>query len=160
MRKRTGNKKEFVTFILKNNGFTLAEMLFGFSIFIIIASLLPLSLRYLADGEASEMRLQRMEWEIFSAQLKKEVHMSVDIEVNEGRLTLAGSGESVSFEKYGSNLRRRVNGKGHEVVLQNIHAASFSFQGKSLLVEAQSRRGENFHTVIVPFIEVNQNAPE
>ena len=101
-----------------------------------------------------------MEWEIFSAQLKKEVHMSVNIEVNEGRLTLAGSGESVSFERYGSNLRRRVNGQGHEVVLQNIQAASFSFQGKSLLVEAQSRNGENFHTVIVPFIEVNQNAPE
>jgi competence protein ComGF len=51
MRKRTGKKKEFVTFILKSNGFTLAEMLFSFSIFIIIASLLPLSLRFLADGK-------------------------------------------------------------------------------------------------------------
>lgn len=160
MRKRTGKKKEFVTFILKSNGFTLAEMLFSFSIFIIIASLLPLSLRFLADGEASEKRLRRMEWEIFSAQLKKEVHMSGNIAVDEGRLTLADSGESVSFEKYGSNLRRRVNGKGHEVVLQNIQAASFSFQGNSLLVEAQSLSGENFYTVIVPFIEVNQNAPE
>jgi competence protein ComGF len=160
MKKTTSKKKKSVTCFLRNEGFTLAEMLFSFSIFIIIASLLPLSLRYLDDGEAAEKRLQRLEWEIFSAQLKKEVHMSGNISVNEGRLTLAGSGESVSFEKYGSNLRRRVDGKGHEVVLQNIQAASFSFQGKSLLVEAKSRQGQDFHAVIVPFIEGDQNAPE
>jgi competence protein ComGF len=160
MRKRAGKKKKSVTFILRSNGFTLAEMMFSFAIFLIIASLLPLSLRYLSDGEASAKRLQRMEWEIFSAQLKKEVHMSENIAVIEGRLTLTASGESVSFEKYGTNLRRRVGGKGHEVVLQNLEAASFSFHGQSLVVEARSRYGQDFHAVIVPFIEVNQNAPE
>lgn len=108
-----------------SNGFTFVEMLCAFSLFIILASFLPLCFPIIYhDGFVNE-RLQKMEWEVFSSQVKKELRMSEKVSVENNRLILIKDNQTIVYEKYGSSIRRRVNYQGHEVMLQNLKMVSF-----------------------------------
>jgi competence protein ComGF len=108
-----------------NKGFTFVEMICVFSIFLMIVSFFPLCLRLLYQDGFVEERLQKMEWEVFIGQTKKEVRMSDQVSVTSNRLTLVSDGQSIMYEQYGSTIRRRVNLKGHEVILQNVKTITF-----------------------------------
>ena len=60
---------------LNNKGFTIVEMIISFSAFLFIVSFIPLSFRFLYQDGFVEERLQRMEWEVFIGQAKKENRM-------------------------------------------------------------------------------------
>jgi competence protein ComGF len=112
--------------ILNSRGFTLLEMLFSFSIFCIIVSFLPLLMRIMINDQPFEMRNQRMEWEVFISQMKKEVRLSNKLTVNTSQtLLLEKNGKTVIYEKYGTNIRRRVDYKGNEFLLQNVSFFQF-----------------------------------
>ncbi|GLB58176.1 competence type IV pilus minor pilin ComGF [Cytobacillus sp. NCCP-133] len=127
-----------------NKGFTMLEMLFAFSIFLILASFLPLSFRFLFHDWGLDERTQRLEWAVFINQMKKEVRLADDAEVFESRVTLKVAGQNVSYEKYGSNLRRRVDLKGHEVVLQKIDSVSFTRINGGLKMVVKDIFGEEY----------------
>lgn len=112
--------------VLNNGGFTLVEMLLTFSIFCIIVSFLPQSFQLMINEQPIEKRIQRLEWEVFISQIKKEVRMSTSITVLNQTILLQKDGETIIYEKYGTNLRRRVDYKGHEILLQNV--GSFQFE--------------------------------
>ncbi|UOE57930.1 prepilin-type N-terminal cleavage/methylation domain-containing protein [Cytobacillus oceanisediminis] len=109
-----------------NNGFTMLEMLFAFSIFSMIVSLLPVSFNFLFQDWKMEARTQRLEWHVFINQLKKEIRLADTADISPVSIVLTIDGKSVIYEKYGSNLRRRVDMKGHEIVLQKLDAITFS----------------------------------
>lgn len=111
---------------LNESGFTLLEMLFAFSIFLIIVSLLPLSYRIILEDKMIESRIQRLEWEVFISQIKKEVRTSSKVTVFNQVLVLEKDGQTIIYERYGTNIRRRVDSKGHEILLQNV--SSFKFE--------------------------------
>jgi competence protein ComGF len=50
--------------------------------------------------------------------------------------------ETVIYEKYGSNLRRRVNFTGHEIVLQNVDQYIFSLQRNAVKVTVKHLNGK------------------
>ncbi|WP_260507958.1 competence type IV pilus minor pilin ComGF [Cytobacillus firmus] len=109
-----------------NNGFTMLEMLFAFSIFLMIVSFLPVSFNFLFQDWKMEARTQRLEWHVFINQLKKEIRLADTANISPVSIVLTIDGKSVIYEKYGSNLRRRVDMKGHEIVLQKLDAITFS----------------------------------
>ncbi|MCM3242222.1 MULTISPECIES: competence type IV pilus minor pilin ComGF [Cytobacillus] len=109
-----------------NKGFTMLEMLFAFAIFLMIASFLPVSINFLFQDWKMEARTQRLEWHVFINQLKKEIRLADAAEISPVSIVLTIDGKSVIYEKYGSNLRRRVDMKGHEVVLQKLDRITFS----------------------------------
>ncbi|WP_264738537.1 competence type IV pilus minor pilin ComGF [Cytobacillus firmus] len=109
-----------------NNGFTMLEMLFAFSIFLMIVSFLPISFNFLFQDWKMEARTQRLEWHVFINQLKKEIRLADTADISPVSILLTIDGKSVIYEKYGSNLRRRVDMKGHEIVLQKLDAITFS----------------------------------
>ncbi|MDF2038592.1 prepilin-type N-terminal cleavage/methylation domain-containing protein [Bacillus sp. CMF12] len=109
-----------------NNGFTMLEMLFAFSIFLMIVSFLPVSFNFLFQDWKMEARTQRLEWHVFINQLKKEIRLADTADISPVSIVLTIDGKSVIYEKYGSNLRRRVDMKGHEIVLQKLDAITFS----------------------------------
>lgn len=111
--------------VLNSRGFTLAEVLLSFSIFCLIVSFLPVIVPILIHQHPIEMRIQRLEWEIFISQIKKEIRMSQNISVSSQRLQLERDGQLIIYEKYGANLRRRVDNKGHEILLQQVHSFQF-----------------------------------
>lgn len=111
--------------LFNSKGFTVVEMLCAFSIFLLIVSFFPVCLRLVSQEGSVEERLQKMEWEVFIGQAKKEIRMSDKVSVDRNILTLAKNGQSIIYERYGSKIRRRVNLMGHEVTLQNIKTVTF-----------------------------------
>lgn len=110
---------------LNSGGFTMLEMLFAFSIFLMLVSFLPLSFNYLFQDWKFNARTQRLEWLIFINQMKKEVRLADDADISNGRIVLRKAEQTIVYEKYGTNLRRRVDLKGHEIVLQQVESVSF-----------------------------------
>ncbi|WP_313798297.1 competence type IV pilus minor pilin ComGF [Cytobacillus sp.] len=111
--------------LFNHKGFTMVEMLYAFSIFLIIVSFFPLSFKYLFQNEQFEARNKAMEWHVFVQQLKKEVRLSDEIIVFNDRLILRRDGQSIQFDKHGTNIRRRVDEKGHEIVFQQVERIRF-----------------------------------
>lgn len=111
--------------VFNNKGFTMLEMLYAFSIFLIIVSFLPLSFRYLFQNDLFEARTKTIEWHVFVQQLKKEVRLSEEIAVLSSRIILRKDGQSIQFDQHGTNIRRRVDEKGHEIVLQQVDKIRF-----------------------------------
>lgn len=105
-------------------GFTMLEMLYAFFVFCIIMSLMPLILKTIFTS-GIDNRLQRLEWEVFISQVKKEMRMIDNLYILNGQLFLKEGEEVISYEKYKDKIRRQVNMKGHEVMLQKVKSMKF-----------------------------------
>ncbi|WP_428909099.1 competence type IV pilus minor pilin ComGF [Niallia sp. Krafla_26] len=134
--------------LFSNKGFTLVEMLVAFSIFLIIASFIPLSIKMMIQNEIVDERLQRMEWEVFISQVKKEVRMSDTITINHNRLLLNSNGKNIIYEQYGPSIRRRVDLKGHEIYLQNIKSVTFEKLNQGVKISVQDIYDQNESKII------------
>ncbi len=66
-----------------------------------------------------------MEWHVFVQQLKKEVRLSDELFVFNDKIILKKDGQTILFDKHGTNIRRRVDDKGHEIVLQQVETVRF-----------------------------------
>jgi competence protein ComGF len=122
---------------LNEHAFTLVEMLFSFLVFTIIIFFISPLLGVMVQHNAPSIRLQEMEWDVFSSQIKKEIRMSTKGQVVSNRLILTEDGGSISFEKYENILRRRVNNTGHEVLLQNVAEVNFTLLPNMVRVDVK-----------------------
>jgi competence protein ComGF len=110
---------------MDNKGFTLLEMLLSFSVFLIIASFIPLFFQLVAIP-SEKNKLNMLEWEVFLQQAKIEIREATELDVKNGILYLKNvSGQTISYEQYNHLLRRRIDGTGHEILLKNISTVSF-----------------------------------
>lgn len=133
--------------------FTLIEVLFAFSIFMTIVFFMVPVLHIVLDNKDSNGRLQEMEWEVFCSQIKKEIRISSKAEVVSGRLVLTNNNESINYEKYGSNLRRRVNSSGHETLLQNVSSVTFTRINNSVKITVKDVWGKEYYVVVHSYIQ-------
>jgi competence protein ComGF len=111
---------------LNNSGFTLIEMLLSLTMFLAIASLIPIGLRIILSDGVLETGIRRMEWQVFSEQVKKEIRSAEQLTISADKIVLKKNGTIILYEKYGSSIRRRVGYQGHEILIQNL--ASFQFE--------------------------------
>lgn len=118
-------KRKYVRYF-NHNGFTMLEMLFAFSIFLLIISFFPVTMKFLMDHDQLEARTKRMEWHVFVNQLKKEMRLAEGLAVTNSNIVLKKHGQGILYEKYGANLRRRVDYRGHEIVFQGVKSFQFS----------------------------------
>lgn len=128
------------------------EMLFSFSVFCMVASFLPLMFNILFQQQSIDGRIQEMEWGLFVNQLKKEIQSSDYVDVVKGELAVINGEDVVTFQKYEALLRRRVNGKGHEVVLQNIRSVNFQRLGRAIHIQVVTHFDQKNEVVIYPFV--------
>jgi competence protein ComGF len=155
-------KRYKLTSLFNERGFTLVDMLLAFSIFLIIAAYIPLSINMIYRIGDVDDRIQRMEWEVFISQVKKEIRMSehVEVDINNNRLLLLKDGRQILYEKYSSNVRRRVDTKGHEILLQNIESLSFEKVIGGVKISVQDVYDQNHTSVIRTLLsEENVNDP-
>ncbi len=99
-----------------------------------------------------EKRIQRLEWEVFISQIKKEVRMSTSVTVLNQTILLQKDGETIIYEKYGTNLRRRVDYKGHEILLQNIGSFQFEKLRNAVRVNLMDKYGHEYKEEVRIFI--------
>ncbi len=96
------------------------------------------------NNKDTEASLQAMEWDVFSSQIKKEIRLSSRAEVISNRLILTKEAETIQYEKYGTNLRRRVNSTGHEILLQNVSQYSFTLINNAVKIDVTDLRGRKY----------------
>ncbi|WP_238579114.1 competence type IV pilus minor pilin ComGF [Neobacillus niacini] len=138
---------------LNEKAFTLLEVLFAFSIFMTIVFFMAPLLQIILDNKDSNGRLQEMEWDVFSSQVKKEIRISSKAEVISGGLVLTNNNDTINYEKYGSNIRRRVNSSGHETLLQNVSSVTFTRINNSVKIIVKDVWGKEYNVVVQSYIE-------
>lgn len=141
---------------LNNLGFTMLEMLYAFSIFLLIVAFIPLSFKFLFQNERFEARTQTMEWDVFINQLKKEVRLSDDVAVLSGRLILQKNGQEVLYEKYRTSIRRRVNFTGHEVVLQQIDSVQFNKLKDGVMITVEDMFNQSYSAKVYSYLQLEE----
>ncbi|MBL4951418.1 prepilin-type N-terminal cleavage/methylation domain-containing protein [Neobacillus sp. YIM B02564] len=135
------------------NAFTLVEALFALSIFSIIVFLLAPIFQIILDHRDNQIRLQEMEWEVFCSQFKKEIRLSTEAKVESGQLILTKGKDSIIYEKYETNLRRRVNFTGHEVVLQNVSQHAFELLNNAVKVTVKNNLGKEYSVIAFSLVD-------
>lgn len=128
---------------LRNSkGFTMVEALFVLLIFVSMAALFPLIYGVLYRTEEQLDPERRSEWELFVLQLRKEIYLSHSLNIQEDRITFIQGKDQITIEKYKESIRRRVGGRGHEIILQEIDSLTFYPCDSLLCTDAVFTNGE------------------
>ncbi|MEH7238475.1 competence type IV pilus minor pilin ComGF [Bacillus sp. JJ1562] len=128
-------------------GFTFVEMLVTFSIlFVILSFITPfLGIVFRDNGE----QFNKLEWQILIQQMKMEIREASEISVNGASVSFKNAaGDVVSFEKYTDKIRRRVNAKGHELLLQHITDVTFEPKTNGFLISVVTVDGKSYQALI------------
>ncbi|PLT35246.1 competence type IV pilus minor pilin ComGF [Bacillus sp. V5-8f] len=143
----------------KDNGFTLIEMLVSLSIFVLVSSFTAGMFTFFKTGIVEKSSINQKEWEVFISQLKQDVWMSTSRQVSGDRLYLMGDGDVILIEQYQDKVRRRLNGTGHELMLQNISRLEVETNGSLITVTIRDKQGKLFTRKLRPFVP-EQRVPE
>jgi competence protein ComGF len=136
----------------KDKGFTFIEMLVSLVIFTILATLVLQLFLVINTQLNKESSIQPLEWEIFINQLKQEVRKSNVQEVDNGKILLQVDSNIVTIEKYQNMLRRRVNGTGHQVLLQNITGFQPKMEGNKIVITVSDEEGVSYFRRLSPLL--------
>jgi competence protein ComGF len=131
-----------------NKGFTLTEALLALVAFCMMATLTPVAYQLLQRVDNMNVRMQEMQWEVFSSQIKKEIRMSQRINAQSNKLLLTKDTDTILYELSGTNVRRRLNYTGNETLLQNIKSIRFEGIKNGTLINAQDI-WNNYYSVSV-----------
>ncbi|WP_409299183.1 competence type IV pilus minor pilin ComGF [Peribacillus sp. SCS-26] len=85
--------------------------------------------------------IDEMEWEVFLGQLKKDAASASGIHVHSSGITFFFKDKAVIVEKYQDKIRRRVDGTGHEILLQNISSFQAVVETGGLTIKAGDKMG-------------------
>lgn len=122
---------------MKEGGFTLIEVIIAFTIFLVIASVIP---HYFNVISFDPKYNQRIETSIFFQQLANEVNESIGFSVNNNILYLKKSnGVTVSYGFFQQRIRRQVNNQGQEVALQNVDQIEFSLWNNGIDIRVKDK---------------------
>lgn len=151
-------KKQVFVVSSNEKAFTLIEVLIAFSIFSTIIYFMSPIFQIILNNKSNQMELQSMEWEVFCSQVKKEIGPSTSAQVIGGRLILTKDTNTIQYEKYGSNLRRRVNSTGHEIILQNVSKYSFSIENNAVKIKVTDIWGKEYSVTAYSLVNWNTGA--
>ncbi|MCK2003115.1 hypothetical protein MZM54_17025 [[Brevibacterium] frigoritolerans] len=135
----------------KNDGFTMIELLFSLLI-LMSTSLFVLQLFSIIHTQMRSVdKLHPKEWEVFTMQMKQEVRSSKTQDVMGNKLYLLSGDQLSSLEQYEDKVRRRVDGMGHEVILQNISEFRVDKDGSVIVINITDKAGTTFSRRFHPF---------
>ncbi len=129
-------------FDLSENGFTLIDSLLLLQIFMMVALLFPLIIKTYGMIDNSLAPSSTYEWNLMIAQFRDEFLKSEKIEVKDQLVKLTIGNSIISYEVYGTNIRRRVDLQGHEIVLQDASNIKFEENDSSLYLRVKFENGE------------------
>lgn len=136
---------------MNERGFTMIDALYGFTIFLLIMCLVPISINHITQSADPEKTINNLEWTVFLQLLKKEVRMSEGLTAADKKLIVLKNSQNITYEVYGTNIRRRVNDAGHEIVLQNVEHVAFEEKGRSITLSVIDLTKEEQNAVLTPF---------
>ena len=142
---RMKNRKSMKSY-LRNDGFTLIEMLFSLGLFSLLTMFMTSVLVNTTEWHLYDINTHsRLEWNIFIRQLDLEVQTTGDFEVPKNNILLLNDREEkITYEIYNNMVRRRVDGTGHEVALQNIKRFLVSKENETLTISVMFLNGDQY----------------
>ncbi|WP_209123048.1 competence type IV pilus minor pilin ComGF [Alkalihalobacillus sp. BA299] len=130
---------------INEKGFTLIEVILAFIIFLILVSLFPLIIKVIPIILPPTEQPHMLQVELFFNQFSMEVREAEDIQVTGSAIYLSKPNETiVTIERYGTMIRRRVNGQGHEVFLRHISTVSFKLAPHGVVVTIVDSDGTKY----------------
>jgi competence protein ComGF len=145
--------------LLNDHAFTMLEMLLAISAFLLIASILPLGMKFILEDDGADSGIRRMEWEVFSSQVKKEIRSAEQLTIQPDKLLLKVDGKLIIYEKYSASMRRRVNYDGHEILVQNLARFSFEKITDGVEIRATDLNGVQYSSRVHYFYQIGGVAP-
>ncbi|WP_336866359.1 competence type IV pilus minor pilin ComGF [Peribacillus frigoritolerans] len=144
----------------KNDGFTMIELLFSLLI-LMTTSLFVLQLFSIIHTQMRSVdKLHPKEWEVFTMQMKQEVRSSKAQDIMGNKLYLLSGEQLSSLEQYEDKVRRRVDGMGHEVILQNISEFRVDKDGSVIVINITDKAGTTFSRRFHPFFRNDTKVDE
>jgi competence protein ComGF len=144
----------------KNDGFTMIELLFSLLI-LMTTSLFVLQLFSIIHTQMRSVdKLHPKEWEVFTMQMKQEVRSSKAQDVMGNKLYLLSGEQLSSLEQYEDKVRRRVDGMGHEVILQNISEFRVNKDDSVIVINITDKAGTTFSRRFHPFFRNDTKVDE
>ncbi|OZM57659.1 hypothetical protein CIB95_04620 [Lottiidibacillus patelloidae] len=130
----------------QTKGFTLLEMLISFSCFLVLISLLPIIINGMhIPKHLTGNWLKPMEVHLFFEQVGLELRQTRSLTNQWGRLLLTkDDGSVVTIERYGNYIRRRVNNKGHDVMLTNVKSMTFRIVSNGVEIQVTGLNGSKY----------------
>ncbi|MGR3765002.1 competence type IV pilus minor pilin ComGF [Rossellomorea sp. NS-SX7] len=145
-------------FVLRNDeGFTLLDALMSLLVFSIISLSFPMIMKAFVTIKSESVPPRYYEWNLFSESLRSELWGGVNIMVSPERFSFEKGGELITYERYQNSIRRKVNDRGHEVVLQSIHSITFSQVPQGVKVEIDFQKGERVESEFYYFNKENMS---
>ncbi|MGG1069899.1 competence type IV pilus minor pilin ComGF [Priestia megaterium] len=134
-------------------GFTLVEMLVSFTLFLLIVSFFPIIIPLAKQTYNPDFSMNEMEWEIFVNQLAMEYREAKEVRIHATTLTLKmENNQVITYERYEDKIRRRVDERGHEVVLQHIKNIMYEQQKERLLIRLTDGVNKGREETITTFL--------
>jgi competence protein ComGF len=151
-------QKAFVT-RRKDNGFTMIEMLFSLVIFMMISLLAVQIFSVMHTNLLKKNQINLKEWEMFSMQMQNEIRNSTDQSVVDNKLYVVVNGSLATIEYYQNMVRRQVEGRGHEIMLQNVSDFQVKQEGTYIVVQVTDAEGHQYNRKFHPYFkkEFKQN---
>ncbi|SDI95620.1 competence protein ComGF [Salimicrobium halophilum] len=126
------------------DGFTLAEILLSITVMLIaLTILIPLVHHLSTDAWENDWPIHQ-----FTQTIQRELNTSSSITATGSILTFRNrEGETVKLEPYKNMVRRRVNDKGHEILLYQVKDISFSLDRGFLRMNSTLEGGQSFEKI-------------
>ncbi|AXM89836.1 competence protein comGF [Anoxybacillus ayderensis] len=138
--------------IQKEKGFTLIEILMSLTVFFIILSLLTTAFHLSWSYTTKRGNFHYFEWVVFIQQAKIELRESKDVHIYGTTIQFdKWTGERVTYEKYETIIRRRVNATGHEMMLQFIQHISYEKEQTGIRIRVLTDKGDAYEAFIPSF---------
>ncbi|MCH1624913.1 competence type IV pilus minor pilin ComGF [Fredinandcohnia quinoae] len=144
-----------------DKGFTFIEMLLTFSVLLVILSFISPFLHVISKN--TNVQFNKLEWEVFIQQVKMEIRETNEVKINKNNHSVTFTnhgGQTILYEKYGDKIRRRVDGAGHELLLQKINSVTFHSKNNTIIISVMSNDGDRFETNISSFKQIEVNYVE
>ena len=142
----------------KEKGFTLLEVMMCFLLLSVFFLLLP-RLHVLFIETPYSKQVTNWEWNIFLEQVQIEIREVEEGNSGDGKLFLkTKTGERITYVMSGNNVVRKINGTGHEVLLQKVENISYELTAHTLIIRVQDISGKIYDGVVTRYsaIEVNR----
>lgn len=142
--------------MLKNKqaGFTLLEVMICFLFVSVFFLLLP-RLQVLFIEPPYPKQITNWEWNVFLEQVQIEFRDVEEGNSGEGKMVFkTKAGEHITYVKSGNNVVRKVNGAGHEVLLQKVEGISYQLAAHTLMIRVQDISGKVYDGVVTRYSAV------
>ncbi|HBM4072687.1 competence type IV pilus minor pilin ComGF [Listeria innocua] len=137
------------------SAFTLLETILSITIVLSISSLIPLFFEcYHKTIQLSNLD-QTSEWQLFLVQTRLELEKATNIQVNPEKLSFKVNDNLVTYSKYNNILRRQVNGKGHEPLLDKVTNWQITNEENQLILKVTFSNNK-FYTSKFPLTKANE----